>query len=191
MQPIPRGKVNALINRNEERVSTEVYDLYVFLKQHPLFSSAPSRFKDVLRASVSGTPFGFIFRGLVSVAAAEAIDQCLAAGKKADPCAGLHRDHFFSWRENAEFFLGQPLMDKAAFWAELKRRNEVALVTKAEHTRVSGLQRTYGHEAYSHADIRLVHVDPQAIKLAGYGTSLVRQHWPALADRQEASLPTR
>ena len=186
---IPRGKANALINRDEDRISREVYDLYLFLKGHPLFSTAPHRFKDVLRAAVSGTPFGFIFHGLVSAAAAKIIDEHIASGMKGDPCAGLQRDHFYTWKDNAEFFLSQPVLEPAPFWAEMKRRNEVVFVTREEHTRLGPLQRTNGHNAYALANIRLVHVDPRAMKLAGYKAALVRTYWPAEAERSEALLP--
>jgi hypothetical protein len=120
MTMIPRGQVNALINRDEDRISREVYDLYRFLKGHELFGTAPSRFKDVLRASVSGTPFGYIFRGLISVAAAQVIDEHVAM-RVGDPCRALHRDHFYTWKDNADFFLSRPTLELDAFWAEMKR----------------------------------------------------------------------
>ena len=186
---IPRGKVNALVNRDEDRISREVYDLYRFLKGHPSFSTAPHRFKDVLRASVAGTPFGFIFRGLVSVAAAKVIDEHVAKGRKSDPCAALHRDHFYTWRDNAEFFLSQPVLDPAAFWAEMKRRNEVVFVTREEHTRLGSLQRAHKQNAYALANVRLVKVDPRAMKLAGYKAALVCTYWPAATKRSGALLP--
>lgn len=186
---IPRGKANALVNRNEDRISREVYDLYRFLKEHPLFSTAPHRFKDVLRASVSGTPFGFIFRGLVSVAAARTIDEHIAQGAGGDACATLQRDHFYTWRDNAEFFLSQPLLAHEEFWEEMKRRNEVVFVTREEHMRLGRLQRAHGHNAYSVADIRLMRVDPRAMKLAGYRAALVRTYWPDATARSEATLP--
>ena len=64
----PPGKANALYNKDEVRVSAEVYDIYRFLHQHP--TKAPTRRKDVLRASINYTPFGYIFGGLVSSEAA-------------------------------------------------------------------------------------------------------------------------
>jgi hypothetical protein len=186
---IPRGKANALVNRNEDRISREAYDLYVFLKQHPSFSTAPHRFKDVLRASVSGTPFGFIFRGLISVAAAKVIDQHILSSSSGDPCATLHRDHFYTWKSNADYFLSQPLLNLQTFWAEMKQRNEVVLVTREEHRRLSGLQRIHGNQAYAVADIQLTRVSDRAMKLAGYKAALVAAHWPPEAERVGACLP--
>lgn len=186
---IPRGKANALVNRNEDRISREVYDLYVFLKQHPSFSTAPHRFKDVLRASVSGTPFGFIFRGLVSAAAAKVIDEHIAGGLVGDPCTTLQRDHFYTWKCNAVYFLSQPLLDLESFWAEMKRRNEVVFVTREEHRRLSSVQRVHGDKAYAAAGIKLIRVDDRAMKLAGYKAALVAAHWPADLQRVEACLP--
>lgn len=117
---------------------------------------------------MSGTPYGFIFRGLVSVAAARVIDEHIAAGRSGDPCTTLHRDHFFTWKSNADFFLAHSLLDRVPFWAELKRRNEVVFVTREEHHRLSGLHRTHGEAAYTVANIPLVRVDERAMKLAGY-----------------------
>jgi hypothetical protein len=187
---IPRGKANTLVNRNEDRISREVYDLYMFLRGHASFSAAPHRFKDVLRASVSGTPFGFIFQGLVSLAAAKIIDDHLANGIQSDPCAALHRDHFYTWKDNADFFLSQPVFELVEFWSEMKRRNEVAFVTREEHARLAALQRAHGHDAYTAGNIRLVRVDPRTMKLAGYKAAFVRAHWPSEAERSECSLPS-
>ncbi len=186
---IPRGQANALVNRNEDRISREVYDLYLFLKQHPSFSSAPHRFKDVLRASVSGTPFGFIFRGLISVAAARVIDEHIADGLSGDPCATLQRDHFYTWKSNADYFLSQLLLDREPFWKEMKRRNEVVFVTREEHRRLSGLQRVHGDKAYAVADIQLIRITERAMKLAGYKAAFVAAHWPPEAQRVNACLP--
>lgn len=186
---IPRGKANALVNRNEDRISREVYDLYLFLKGHPSFNTAPHRFKDVLRASVNGTPFGFIFQGLVSLAAAKIIDDHVTNGIQGDPCAALHRDHFYTWNDNAQFFLSKPVFEFTNFWSEMKRRNEVVFVTREEHARLAGLQRAHGFNAYAVGNIRLVRVDPRTMKLAGYRAAFVRAHWPPETERRECSLP--
>jgi len=134
MTSVPRGMANAVYNRDEVRVSAEVYDVYCFLHQHP--TMAPNRRKDILRASVGGTPFGYIFGGLVSSEAAKSIDTRLSSGGREDPCAGLQRDHFHPWKETSDYFFARALLEPAEFWLELKRRNEVALVTKAEHTKL-------------------------------------------------------
>jgi hypothetical protein len=97
---VPYGQGNAEYNRNEARVSGEVYDLYRFLLEHP--TMAPNRRKDVLPASVNYTPFGYIFAGLVSARCAELIDVRLRSGE--DPCAGMQRDHFFTWKESSAHF---------------------------------------------------------------------------------------
>ena len=162
----------------------------MFLRGHPSFSTAPHRFKDVLRASVSGTPFGFIFQGLVSLAAAKIIDDHLTNGIQSDPCAALHRDHFYTWKDNADFFLSQPVLEFVEFWSEMKRRNEVAFVTREEHARLAALQRAHGHDAYVAGNIRLVRVDPRTMKLAGYKAAFVRAHWPPEAKRSECLLPS-
>jgi hypothetical protein len=189
MPTIARGMVNALVNRNEDRVSREVYDLYCFLRQHPTISDAPNRLKDILRASVNYTAFGYIFGGLVSRAAADIIDARLKAGQGEDPCAGIQRDHFHTWKETADFLLAQPVLAFSEFWSELKRRNEVVLLLKEEHAKVGGLQRMgHGHQAYPLAGINLVRVDVRAIKLSGNKAGLVREHWPPPAQRAAAAL---
>ena len=108
MTVVPFGKGNAIYNRDEARVSGEVYDLYRFLYEHP--TMAPNRRKDVLRASVASTEFGFWFDGLVSVRAAVLVDERVRENPRQDLCAGMHRDHFYTWKENSEFFFSQPLM---------------------------------------------------------------------------------
>src|SRR5688500_17303503 len=122
---IPAGKVNAMVNCNEPRISREVHDLYCFLLEHPTISQTPNRFKDILRSPVNYTPFGYICRRLVSRGAAEWIDTLLTSDEKCDACAGLQRDHLYTWKETAGFLLSRPQMELAEFWEELKRRNEV------------------------------------------------------------------
>ena len=187
MKTVPRGKANAVYNRDKARVSAEVYGLYRFLHQHP--TMAPNRRKDVLRASVNYTPFGYIFGGLISSEAAKSIDSRLTSGKLEDPCAGLHRDHFHTWKETAEFFFSRALLGAADFWAELERRNEVVLLTKSEHARVGAFQRKgHGHASYQLADVELLRVDTRAINLLGNKAGLVREHWPPPKARQSAAL---
>ncbi len=191
MLEIPRGKANALINQDEARISGEVYDLYCFLREHPTIGQVAHRMKDILRASVSGTPFGYIFGGLVSAAAADTIDERLTSGTL-DPCKGLQRDHIYTWKETSEFLLTHRKMNQAEFWAELKRRNEIALLLRTEHARVSALQRKgHGPLAYDLAGIALVRVDPRAIKLSGNKAGLVRAYWTAPKARQLAKLNLR
>lgn len=183
----PKGQGNAMYNRDEARVASEVYDLYCFLHQHP--TMAPNRRKDVLRASVNYTPFGYIFEGLLSVSAADTIDERLAADPRQDPCAGLQRDHFHTWKETSAFFFAQPLMAKVDFWAEMKRRNEIVLLTKAEHSRVGIFQRQeHGYASYELAGISLLRIDRSAIRLSGNKAGLVRESWPTKAARIPARL---
>ncbi len=181
MMEVPFGQGNAEYNRNEPRVSGEVYDLYRFLREHP--SMAPNRRKDVLRASVNYTPFGYIFGGLVSVACCDLIDVRLKNGS--EPCAGMQRDHYFTWKESSDYFFSQPLMSKDAFWAELKRRNEIVLLLKEEHSRVGAFQRTgLGRAAYAAAGIELVRIDPNALRLSGNKAGLVAKYWPNVEARR-------
>ena len=178
---VPFGQGNAEYNRNEPRVSGEVYDLYRFLREHP--TMAPNRRKDVLRASVNYTPFGYIFGGLVSVRCAELIDIRLREGS--DPCAGMQRDHYFTWKESSDYFFSQPLMSKEKFWAELKRRNEIVLLLKEEHSRVGAFQRSgHGRAAYAAAGIQLLRIDPNALRLSGNKAGLVATHWPTVEARK-------
>lgn len=188
MFDIPRGMANALVNRDEARISRESYDLYCFLREHPTLGQVPHRLKDILRASVSGTPYGYIFGGLVSAAAAEAIDDRLNSGAL-DPCSGLQRDHLYTWKETSEYLLACPRMTHDEFWAELKRRNEVALLLRGEHSKVSSLQRMgHGATAYQVAGISLLRIDPRAIQLSGNKAGLVRAHWPPSSQRHSAKL---
>lgn len=171
----PVGQANALYNRDEPRVKGEVYDLYCFLHAHP--TMAPNRRKDVLRASVNYTPFGYIFAGLISLRCAELIDARLLDG--GDACAGMQRDHYYTWKETADYFFSQPLMERDAFWAELKKRNEVVLVLKEEHSRVGVFQRAgHGRDAYALAGIELLRIEPKAIRLSGNKAGLFAKHWP-------------
>ena len=77
----------------------------------------------------------------MSLEAAKLIDDRLALGDR-DPCAGLQRDHFHTWRTTAEFFFSQSTLGREDFWAEMKRRNEVALLTRADHSKLVLHQRT-------------------------------------------------
>ena len=177
---VPFGQGNAEYNRNEPRVSDEVYDLYCFLHAHP--TMAPNRKKDVLRASVNYTPFGYIFAGLVSAQSAELIDARLRDG--GDPCAGMQRDHYYTWKETSEYFFSRPLMPLTEFWDELKRRNEIVLLLKEEHSRVGAFQRAgHGREAYALAGIRLLRVEPKALRLTGNKAGLFAKHWPEPSGR--------
>jgi hypothetical protein len=183
MTIVALGMGNKEYNQNEERVSGEVHDLYRFLHQHE--TMAPNRKKDVLRASVNFTPFGYIFGGLVSTGAAMSIDNCSSG----DPCAGLQRDHFFTWKETAEYFFSRELKGLAEFWSELKRRNEIVLLTKKEHSLVGVFQRQgYGPSAYGQAGIQLIRIDSKAIKLSGNKAGIVRKYWPPPDARVAASL---
>jgi len=173
----PRGKANEMYNRDEKRVSGEVYDLYCFLHAHP--SMAPNRRKDVLRASVNFTPFGYIFGGLVSVRAANLIDRRISENAKQDLCLGMQRDHFNTWKETSHFFFSVPLMARPDFWLEMKRRNEIVLLLKEEHSKVGPYQRLgHGQSAYGAAGIELIRIDPRALLLRGNKAALARQHWP-------------
>ena len=178
------GRANAEYNRNEPRVSGEVYDLYCFLHGHP--TMAPNRRKDVLRASVNYTPFGYIFAGLLSVRCAALIDARLKEGS--EPCAGMQRDHYYTWKETAESFFSRPLMQLREFWAELKRRNEIVLLLKEEHLRVGSFQRAgHGREAYLLAGIQLLRIEPKAVRLSGNKAGLFVKHWPAAEARRPFS----
>jgi hypothetical protein len=71
------------------------------------------------------------------------------------------------------------------FWPELKRRNEIVLLLKEEHSRVGGFQRTgHGRGAYEAAGIELLRIDPRALRLTGNKAGLVAKHWPTLEARK-------
>lgn len=170
----------------EQTIAAEVWEVYRFLRAHPTMSA--NRRKDILRASVEFTPFGYVFAGKVSRVAAQSIDARLKESNKW-PCLGLQRDHFHTWKSTAEYFFNRPMMAKEEFWGELKRRCEYCLVTKPEHSRVSMLQRKgHGLDAYDLAGVQLLLVDRRAVKPAGNRAELVRAFWPSSRQRVPCKL---
>lgn len=184
---IKRGSANEEVNRNEEWISEEVYDLYRFLMGHPRVRRAPHRFKDILRGSLNGTKWGYFVDGLVSAAAADQIDTLQRKGA-GQPTAGLQRDHIFPWNQTALFFLDSPVLSKERFWAEIKRRSEVCFVLKSEHTAINRYQATHGLAAYRIAGVDVYRVPADAFDAKGYSGGLGKGEWPSLAKRAKVDL---
>jgi hypothetical protein len=125
--------------------------------------------KDIIRATVNGTLWGYIFDGHISAAAAVALD--------ADPQAinTMQRDHATTWKVLAAELLAAAQRGAPAdeLWATLKRGCVVVVVTRQEHALLSGLQRKDPATAYARAGIKVLRARKSSqFKSRGYRVAL-------------------